>query len=386
MTTDFITYNQVTEVRDHFRHRDFDLARRRLLDLAFDLNQPQILQAAINWSRNHPGTELNENAITEALSLLDGWNVPDSSGKEPQLLFDASNISKSYLKGNFRLFPTSLKVHEGEIIGIVGENGNGKTTLLRCIGGQLNGGLERRDYHYLPEEGNFPYQVKQYTGFIPQRIPKWYGRLKNNLHFSAAIAGITGAENALMVDFVLERFGLTKFQDLTWNQISSGYRTRFEIARVLLSRPRLLILDEPLANLDINAQQTLLQDLKFVSKSALKPMGVLLTSQQLYEVEKVADRVLFIRQGHPIYNDEPTTTSGADADTMLFITEFETTASRDKIESVLNGNYTELKFNGGVYQITTSQSTSELVKLLLNEGVELNYYRDITKSTKRFFN
>src|SRR5690606_22151851 len=123
--------------------------------------------------------------------------------------------------------------------------------------------------------------------FIPQRIPKWYGLLKDNLHFSAAIAGLTGAENELMVDFMLERLNLTQYALLTWEQISSGYRTRFELARILLQKPQLLILDEPLANLDINAQQTILNDLRFITKSAYNPMGILLSSQQLHEVEKV---------------------------------------------------------------------------------------------------
>ena len=138
------------------------------------------------------------------------------------------------------------------------------------------------------------YAIKNHIAFIPQRIPKWYGLLKDNLHFSASIAGIYGAKNNLMVNFMLERLNLSSYAHLTWNQISSGYRTRFEIARILLQKPRLLILDEPLANLDINAQQTILTDLIFMAKGAHNPMGIILSSQQLHEVEKVADTVIFI--------------------------------------------------------------------------------------------
>src|SRR4030095_7378138 len=116
------------------------------------------------------------------------------------------------------------------------------------------------------------YAIRNHIAFIPQRIPRWYGQLRDNLHFSASITGLTGEQNMLMVDFMLERFNLSSFSHLNWNQISSGYRTRFEIARILLQRPRLLILDEPLANLDINAQQTILTDLKYMAKSVYNPM------------------------------------------------------------------------------------------------------------------
>ncbi len=89
------------------------------------------------------------------------------------------------------------------------------------------------------------YQVKHEVAFIPQRIPRWFGSLKDNLHFYASVNGFYGSENELMTDFMLTRFGLTRFANLSWNQLSSGYRTRFEIAKILLKRPKLLILDEP---------------------------------------------------------------------------------------------------------------------------------------------
>ncbi len=141
------------------------------------------------------------------------------------------------------------------MLGIVGENGNGKTTLLRCMAGQL--ALDSGVLNFTRLEKPDHYGIKHQLAFIPQRIPRWFGLLKDNLHFSAAISGVKGEENNVMVDFMLERLDLTPYAHLTWNQISSGYRTRFEIARILLLKPKLLILDEPLANLDINAQQSI---------------------------------------------------------------------------------------------------------------------------------
>ena len=185
-----------------------------------------------------------------------------------------------------------------------------------------------------------------------------------------------------MVDFMLERLNLSSYAHLTWSQISSGYRTRFEIARILLQKPRLLILDEPLANLDINAQQTILTDLIFMAKGLHNPMGIILSSQQLHEVEKVADTVIFIRQGNCIYksNDAETKITGN-------AVEFETTAARENIINLFGEENIELQFNGGFYTIISSQFTAqEIISKMIGGEIPVTYFRDITHSTKRFFN
>jgi ABC-2 type transport system ATP-binding protein len=69
---------------------------------------------------------------------------------------------------------------------------------------------------------------------------------------------------------------------------------------MLMWRPKLLVLDEPLANLDINAQQLFLQDLKFIIKSVRYPLAVILSSQALHEIESVADNIVFIKQGQTL--------------------------------------------------------------------------------------
>ncbi len=218
--------------------------------------------------------------------------------------------------------------------------------------------------------------------FIPQRIPRWYGMLKDNLHFSASIAGIHGQANEVMVDFMLERLNLSTYASLNWNQISSGYRTRFELARILLQKPQLLILDEPLANLDIKAQQTILTDLKYMTAWTNHPMGIVLSSQQLHEVEKVADTVLMIKNGTCI--NHHTTTDDYKAESTII--EIETTATREAVALALAGIETELRFNGGFYTISTNSSDAQqLITLLISNKIPVTYFRDITHSTKRFF-
>ena len=375
------------EISAYLKHGDYSVAVRRTLDFCLDSGNDALIGKAINWSRSYhqaekTGTEkalpagfieMAEAILQEAVATGGGTN------EQHKQLITAENISKKYNNGSFSLKPINLSVNTGDVLGVVGENGNGKTTLLRCLAGQLglNNGVIK--YHLL--ENPDAYAIKNHIAFIPQRIPKWYGMLKDNLHFSAAIAGVSGDRNNLMVDFMLERLNLGRFAHLTWDQISSGYRTRFEIARILLQKPRLLILDEPLANLDINAQQTILTDLIFMAKGAHNPMGVILSSQQLHEVEKVADSVIFIKQGTCIYKS-----TDAQGQVTSNAVEFETRADRDSIIRLFGEGNIELQFNGGFYTIISAGlSSQEIISKMINAQIPVTYFRDITYSTKRFF-
>lgn len=357
-----------------------------MLDSCLDTGKEPLIREAIGWSRRYRTHEKEHKGTVPAgwLEEADAFlqqisSIAAQPVQQGVSLVEAEGISKTYTRGNFSLKRISLHVHTGDILGVVGENGNGKTTLLRCLAGQL--ALDEGVLSYRLLRDNSFYAIKNHVAFIPQRIPRWYGQLKDNLHFAASIAGVTGETNRLMVDFMLERLNLSDYAHLTWNQISSGYRTRFEIARILLQKPHLLILDEPLANLDINAQQTMLTDLRFIARSAWHPMGVLLSSQQLHEVEKVADTVLFIKQGSCIFRtrEDAQGTEG-------YAFEIETTTGREQLAQLLGGEAVQVHFNGGFYTITSAQRTvQEMISDLISNHVPVTYFRDITYSSKRFF-
>jgi len=371
------------EILEYLQHGDADLAVRRLLDYCLDTGQDELIREAIRLSQAyHQAIEIGPlpaSFTEQARHLIDKAAATGQTNPAPQPLITADQVAKTYSGGGFSLKPISFTLQTGQVLGVVGENGNGKTTLLRCLAGQLALDGGKVDYHLLRKPDY--YAIKNHIAFIPQRIPKWYGLLKDNLHFSASISGIHGPENDRMVEFMLERLNLSRYAHLTWSQISSGYRTRFEIARILLQRPRLLILDEPLANLDINAQQTILTDLVFMARAAHNPMGIVLSSQQLHEVEKVADTVIFIKNGNCLY-------SSTDKEEKITSTaiEFETTLDRESIHRLFAEGSVSLQYNGGFYTIeSTGLSAAELLTTLVNAKVPLTYYRDITYSTKRFF-
>ena len=377
--------SRIAEIESFLVHKDFSLAIRRMLDLALDSEEESLLVQAIDWSREHRNTQRTSPGepspvfFEKAESMLQALKQGHQSFHfQKQELLKAGEISKSYSGSRFMLHPLNVELSSGEVIGIVGENGNGKTTLLRTLAGQLAIDSGHIQYHTLAGADEF--KIRYHLAFIPQRIPRWYGQLKDNLHFSAAITGLTGRQNEIMVDFMLERLNLTDYAHLTWNRVSSGYRTRFEIARVLLQRPRLMLLDEPLANLDILAQQTILTDLRYMAKSVKHPIGILLSSQQLHEVEKIADSVLFLRKGKCLFQTGEKQTSSQT------VIEIETTAGRERLQEIFQGHEVQIQFNGGFYTLTTmSYTPAQIIETMVSQQLPLSYYRDITHSTKRFF-
>ena len=281
--------------------------------------------------------------------------------------------------GGFTLGPVDVDVAPGRILGLVGENGNGKTTLLRLLAadlapdaGQLDWGTPAHD----------PYALRARLAYIPQRPHPWGGRLMDHLQFAARSHGVAGEANRCLVELVIARLSLRAFRGHAWKQLSSGYKMRFELARALLTQPRVLLLDEPLANLDINAQQTLLSDLQSLARSPWRPMALVLSSQQLYEVEKVADAVLFLDRGQPRSVQERFAQMGGCA------VEFETTWPVATLAAWLgqlpahthqvNGQTHIVSFHGAT-------SAADFLRAAVDAEMPLGYFRDITGSTRRLF-
>src|SRR5688572_2600218 len=133
-----------SEIQSYLQHQDYSLAIRRLLDLSLDSNKPEIIRKAISISKKYheaikqnKATKAADNLSAAATEILQQLQSEKPKTVYPELLVTANDVSKTYTSGNFTLQPISLKVSTGDILGLVGENGNGKTTLLRCLAGQL---------------------------------------------------------------------------------------------------------------------------------------------------------------------------------------------------------------------------------------------------------
>lgn len=371
---------QVAEVKELLQFENYSQVIKRIIDFTLDTEDIQHYKQTndfLNWyDTNESSPEVKEKLNTLVLNLQ--LSLASKEIKPHNTIISIENLKKVY-NSNFALGPINLDIKSGEIIGLVGENGNGKTTLLRSICGELH-----------PTSGNIHYKFN-YTDlydlrtklvYIPQRTDTWRGSMYQNLEFTASCYGYKPEENNLVVDLVITRLGLRKFRNYNWNGLSSGYKMRFELARMLLRKPKILLIDEPLANLDILAQQTVLDDFRNIANSPFRPIAIVLSSQQLYEVEKTSNQVVFLKKGvqRNLKEDKE--------EEKHFIVEFETTETISVLNNKLAQlNLISLEQNGGTLIATfpIDVTIATFMKTLINEQIEINYLRNITNSTRRFF-
>ncbi|AZB29488.1 ATP-binding cassette domain-containing protein [Chryseobacterium balustinum] len=375
---------RVAEVYHFFDNKDTVLGFRKLLDCAIDTQDMSIYKEAIDltdWkeTHNHAIDELIEKS-KNLLAKIEKVQVKEHISE--QSVLKAKDIVKSYGSNRFSLGPVSVEINKGQVYGLVGENGNGKTTLLRILANEISFNDGSLNYSFNEKSKN-EYDLRTKLVYIPQRTEKWYGSLKDNLKFVLSNHGVSPEENETRTLMMIARLGLWNYKHLKWSELSSGYKMRFELARILLRKPEILLLDEPLANLDVLAQQVILEDLKSIANSVNHPIALILSSQQLYEVEKISDKVIFLKNGKYKDNSEVN-----DDDENQLIIEIDTNESRDKLLEVFKDFKLEkLNFNGGVYVAYFSTETQfyEVISALGNAKAEIIYIRNISSSTRRFF-
>ncbi len=377
---------KINEVIQHLTNGDDDLGYRRLIDCVLDTNHTATYKECIafhEWKEQHEvDKELVKDKAVIFLQKLATQSIIENTGTD--ILLNAKELKKNYSSGSFTLGAINLQINSGNIIGLVGENGNGKTTLLRILANELS--LDSGSVFYkfaFDKEDN--YDLRSQLIYIPQRTPTWYGLVKDNLKLTATHYGIKGEDNEALVMMYIIRFGLWKYKDMKWSELSSGYKMRFELVRTFLRHPKIMFLDEPLANLDILAQQLILEDLKYMAKSLSHPVGIILSSQVLYEVEKVSDEVVFLRNGKQDSFNRLKTEHNDNTNTYI---ELETDSNKETITNALKHfDIIQFSLNGGAYNIEVKNSTpNAILKALLEQDISIKYFRDITFSTRRLFN
>ena len=378
---------QFEQIIDYLKYDDFAVLTKRIIDLTLDTESISFYQKTnvlLDWL---DANEENSVEKKQKFQLLLDELYAFLSVKEviaPQLLVSAKELEKTYPSGRFSLGPVNLNLHQGEILGLVGENGNGKTTLLRLLCGELFATAVELKYHFQYDD---LYDLRAQLVYIPQRTQTWYGSIFTNLEFAATSYGYKPEENVLVVNLIMARLGLRKFRNYTWKDLSSGFKMRLELAHMLLRKPKILLIDEPLANLDILAQQTILEDFKAIAKSPFRPIGIVLSSQQLYEVEKTSDQVIFLKNGVQKNLHEKAISSNGDEEIRNFVYEFETDWHKNQLLSLFGTGLIDLQFNGGVFIATFTDAVkpADFLKILLENKVPIQYYRNISNSTRRFF-
>ncbi len=208
-------------------------------------------------------------------------------------VIEAKDLTKRY--GDFvAVNSLNLQVKRGEVYGILGPNGSGKTTTILMLLGltePTSGWVRVLGF----DPARQPLSLKAHVGYLPDEVG-FYGGMTavENLAYIARLNGLRRAEADRRIASVLERMGLQDVADHKVRTFSRGMRQRLGVAELLLKQPEIIIMDEPTLGLDPEAAH---QFLGIIRNLASEGITILLASHLLHQVQETCDRVGLFYQG-----------------------------------------------------------------------------------------
>lgn len=207
-------------------------------------------------------------------------------------MLEVSQLKRAY--GDFIAVDTvSFSIAKGEIVGLLGHNGAGKTTVMKMLSGYLepSAGRVLFDGLSLTEHAK---TAQQKIGYLPESLPVYPEMsVADYLDYAAELKGLSGVEKAAEVKRVILATDISNKLLAPIATLSRGYKQRVGVAQALLGKPTLLILDEPTNGLD--PTQTL--QMRELIRSIAKDATVILSTHIMQEVDAICDRVLMMRAG-----------------------------------------------------------------------------------------
>ena len=187
----------------------------------------------------------------------------------------------------------SFTIGQGEIVGLLGHNGAGKTTVMKLLTGFLepSSGSAEIDGQDVTEHAA---EVQRKVGYLPETVPLYSEMtVVDYLEFAATVRGVPASERSSAVSRVVEATGLNQHALAVIDTLSRGFKQRVGVAQAILHAPRFLILDEPTSGLDPAQTQEMRDLIRRLAESAT----VILSTHIMQEVDAVCDRVMILRAG-----------------------------------------------------------------------------------------
>jgi iron(III) transport system ATP-binding protein len=259
------------------------------------------------------------------------------------------DLVKRFATGKPAVDGVSFDVPAGEIVVLLGPSGCGKTTTLRCVAGlehPTGGRISIGDRVVSePERGVLVSPRERDIGMVFQSYAVWpHMTVRQNVIYPLKHRNIARTEAARKVDEVLQLVGLTEYADRPVVALSGGQMQRVALARSIVSRPQLLLLDEPLSNLDAKLRLRLRDDLRIILKQT--GMTALYVTHDQAEAVVLGDRIGVMRDGKLLQSGTPDQIYNRPAD--LFVANF--TGATNELTGTLVGRNVEfgvVDFGGG---------------------------------------
>ncbi len=210
-------------------------------------------------------------------------------------LIRVEGLTKQY-GDKLALDDVSFGVEEGQVVGLLGLNGAGKSTTMNILTGCISatGGTVTVDGIDISKN---PRQVKRITGYLPEQ-PAFYPEMKvrDHLDFLCGLKGVPGARRKEHIEGVCRKVGLSDVQGRMIRNLSKGYRQRLGFAGALVGDPKVIILDEPTVGLDPSQ----IIEIRQLIKDSGQTSTVIVSSHILSEIQAVCGRIIMLRKGRVV--------------------------------------------------------------------------------------
>ena len=282
---------------------------------------------------------------------------------------------KKRLNETVALIVVNITIRDGEFFGLLGPNGAGKTTTINILTGLVrkNEGVAKIFGKDIISDYRF---TRAQVGISAQDFTQdWFFPLDKLLYFQVGYYGITKDKVKDKVDELLSRLGLEEKRNSRLRQLSGGMRRRFQIAKALVHDPKILILDEPTAGVDVELRHELW---KYFKELHTAGKTILLTTHYIEEAEMLCDKVAIIDKGKVIKEGSPKSLTSQSGKSGININLSDTDINLDHILS--DFTYTN---DDGRLHFTTQEPEETLpviINLLTNAGCHIQRV-ETTKSS-----
>ena len=282
------------------------------------------------------------------------------------------NLKKSY-NDTVALKGVDITINDGEFFGLLGPNGAGKTTTINILTGLVR--KNEGDAKIFDKDTVKDYRfTRSQVGIAAQELTQdWFFPLERLLYFQAGYYGIPKQKAKKRVEELFDRLGLEEKRQARLRQLSGGMKRRFQIAKALVHDPKILILDEPTAGVDVELRHELWQYFRELHKAG---KTILLTTHYIEEAEMLCDKVAIIDKGSVIKVGTPKELTRQLGKAGITIN---VTGGDTALDSCLN-NFTYTREDGRLH--FTTQDPEEALPDIINTLTRQGYHIQRVETTK----
>lgn len=291
------------------------------------------------------------------------------------------NLKKTYATGMQALKGVNLTVASGEFFALLGPNGAGKSTLINIVCGLVNKSEGTVEIEGLSIDDDYQ-KAKMHVGIVPQEFN--FGIFEKVIDIvldQAGYYGIPRREALPKAEALLKQLGLFEKRNEQSRTLSGGMKRRLMIARGLVHEPKLLILDEPTAGVDIEIRREMWDFLRERNDAGTT---IILTTHYLEEAEQLCNRVAIINNGE-VVEEGPVKELLAKMDVETFVFDLETPLNSETEKFILSCSMQKIDSDTIEVAVEKDTSVNDIITALNHSGVRVRSMRNKTNRLEEFF-